>query len=342
MRVGSPGARLRIDFAARTVHVNDSEVMLTPTEYEIVACLALHVGRVVTIQELIESVWGEWFGPVDHVFVHMHHIRRKLGVCARYIVTKRTVGYLLRDDSAGSAPADRQRPTVEYLDLLQQDADGRGVIWLVVDQERRISWISDSVAQLLGMHPREMVGKHPWEFVHEDDARDFKARFPVSGGEALLRFEARIVQRDGTVSTIRVVAQVLHGVDGRRLGGIGEWRVVQADDVRPGVGGPGLPAMPFRLHYDGAHRLIRVEPLQAFLGWDPHALIGNYFSLAGIDRDTTDRIVSGLLEAGAVHRLGPTLARKADGEPVTVDITLYLEGEGGSLAGYVGEVRVLE
>ena len=92
-------SHLRIDLAARSVEVDDLEVALTPTEFNVLACLARRAGTVVSTRELIEEVWGDWFGPVDHVFVHVHHIRRKLGPCGALIVTKRTAGYLLRDEA---------------------------------------------------------------------------------------------------------------------------------------------------------------------------------------------------------------------------------------------------
>lgn len=90
--------RLRIDAAAVSVTVNDEDVALTPTQFKILACLAERAGTVVSIEELIREVWGEWFGAHDHVFVYIHHIRDRLGPCGRLVQTRRTMGYILRGD----------------------------------------------------------------------------------------------------------------------------------------------------------------------------------------------------------------------------------------------------
>ena len=90
--------RLRIDGAAVSVTVKDEDVALTPTQFKILACLAKRAGTVVSMEDLIREVWGEWYGSHDHVFVYIHHIRDRLGPCGRLVQTRRTMGYILRGD----------------------------------------------------------------------------------------------------------------------------------------------------------------------------------------------------------------------------------------------------
>ena len=52
---------LRFDAAARRVWVADAEVHLTPTEFDLLACLAASPGVVITREELYTEVWG-WPG----------------------------------------------------------------------------------------------------------------------------------------------------------------------------------------------------------------------------------------------------------------------------------------
>lgn len=92
--------RLRIDLDAASVFVDDAEVRLTPTQYRILVCLAMRAGTIVPAREIIAEVWGDWYGPVDHVFVYIHHIRDRLGPCGRLIRTRRTMGYILQGDLA--------------------------------------------------------------------------------------------------------------------------------------------------------------------------------------------------------------------------------------------------
>jgi DNA-binding response OmpR family regulator len=71
---------LVIDTGTRKVTVGGQEVVLTPTEFDILECLASDPGRVVTRQEIHERVWNtHWYGPTRVLDVHIAALRRKLG-----------------------------------------------------------------------------------------------------------------------------------------------------------------------------------------------------------------------------------------------------------------------
>jgi DNA-binding response OmpR family regulator len=70
-----------VDPRTRKVTVHGEEVALTPKEFDILECLALDPGRVLTRQELLEHVWdAHWYGPSKVLDVHVAALRRKLGV----------------------------------------------------------------------------------------------------------------------------------------------------------------------------------------------------------------------------------------------------------------------
>jgi DNA-binding response OmpR family regulator len=72
--------RLRVDTRTRQVTSDGKEVLLTPTEFDILECLATDPGRVVARQEIIERVWNtHWYGPTRVLDVHIAALRRKLG-----------------------------------------------------------------------------------------------------------------------------------------------------------------------------------------------------------------------------------------------------------------------
>jgi DNA-binding response OmpR family regulator len=72
---------LVVDPRTRRVTVHETEVALTPKEFDILECLAADPGRVVPRQELLERVWdANWYGPTKVLDVHMAALRRKLGV----------------------------------------------------------------------------------------------------------------------------------------------------------------------------------------------------------------------------------------------------------------------
>lgn len=90
---------LTIDFSARQVLVDGSEVRLTPTEYRLLALLAHHAGKVVTHRQLLKEVWGPGFEDATHTLrVHMGSIRQKVDpdpTRPRFIRTETGVGYRL-------------------------------------------------------------------------------------------------------------------------------------------------------------------------------------------------------------------------------------------------------
>ena len=90
---------LRVDLARRQVWVGDAEVRLTPIEYELLATLVQHAGRVVTHRQLLREVWGPGQTEQTHYLrVYMANLRRKLEADParpRFLLTEPGVGYRL-------------------------------------------------------------------------------------------------------------------------------------------------------------------------------------------------------------------------------------------------------
>ncbi|MFD6062177.1 response regulator [Rhodococcus wratislaviensis] len=88
---------LRIDVAGREVCLGEQPVMLTRTEFDVLAVLSSRPGMAFGRRQLIEAVWGEsWVGNEHLVDVHVGHLRRKLGddpAAPRYVTTVRGIGY---------------------------------------------------------------------------------------------------------------------------------------------------------------------------------------------------------------------------------------------------------
>ncbi len=85
---------LRIDPASRRVWRDEVEVRLTPTEFDLLACLAAEPGTVVTRERLLADVWG-WPGGsgTRTVDSHVKGLRAKIG--ADRVRTVHGVGYSL-------------------------------------------------------------------------------------------------------------------------------------------------------------------------------------------------------------------------------------------------------
>ncbi len=101
---------LTIDQDAHTVTANGREVSLTPREFDVIWVLAENAGRVISIDELLERVWGqEYVGEPQAVYVYIRWLREKLErdpQSPERILTVRGVGYrLVAPEGEEQAPA---------------------------------------------------------------------------------------------------------------------------------------------------------------------------------------------------------------------------------------------
>ena len=75
------------------------EVRLTPIEFRLIACLAKHLGLVVTHRQLLTEVWGPTHAADTHYLrIYLKQIRDKLEkdpVGPRHFVTEIGIGYRL-------------------------------------------------------------------------------------------------------------------------------------------------------------------------------------------------------------------------------------------------------
>lgn len=91
---------LHIDRSGRRVRVAASDVHLTPTEFDLLATLALRPGTVLSREDLLRDVWG-WSDPAAArsgtrtVDSHVRSLRAKIG--AERVRTVHGVGYALQD-----------------------------------------------------------------------------------------------------------------------------------------------------------------------------------------------------------------------------------------------------
>lgn len=89
---------LLVDVLSRRVEVKGTEVMVTPTEFDILALLAQAPGRVFTREVLMNKIWGyDYYGDGHIIDVHISALRKKIEATSdyRYIKTVWRVGYKL-------------------------------------------------------------------------------------------------------------------------------------------------------------------------------------------------------------------------------------------------------
>jgi len=100
-REPSSGGRIEIgpvsvDTAGRCAYHGDSRIDLSAREFAVLEALARRVGRVVSKEQLLESMtgWDEDLG-VNAIEVYVHRLRRKLEPAGVGIRTLRGLGYLI-------------------------------------------------------------------------------------------------------------------------------------------------------------------------------------------------------------------------------------------------------
>jgi DNA-binding response OmpR family regulator len=90
---------LEIDAAAHTVTVAGRPVALSPREFDLLLAFARAPERVLSVDDLLQRVWGAEFGGEPQVvYVHVRRLREKLEDnpnVPRRLITVRSVGYKL-------------------------------------------------------------------------------------------------------------------------------------------------------------------------------------------------------------------------------------------------------
>jgi two-component system KDP operon response regulator KdpE len=93
---------LMIDFDRRRVTMADSELRLTPKEFDLLTLLASHAGRVLTHRSILKAIWGPHSADQpEHLRVLVGQLRKKIEpdpARPRYVLTEPWVGYRFVDE----------------------------------------------------------------------------------------------------------------------------------------------------------------------------------------------------------------------------------------------------
>ncbi len=88
---------LRVDLESRTATAGGTALQLTRTEFDLLAALIENPQRVIAREQLLDRVWGDWYGGDHVVEVHLSRLRSKVRKAADVTVgvAVRGVGYRL-------------------------------------------------------------------------------------------------------------------------------------------------------------------------------------------------------------------------------------------------------
>ena len=90
---------LSVDLVRRIVTVRDSEVKLTPREYEVLRLMMAHAGKVLTHHLIVQEIWGRG-ANVQYLRIYIRALRQKIEADPErptLILTETGVGYRLRE-----------------------------------------------------------------------------------------------------------------------------------------------------------------------------------------------------------------------------------------------------
>ncbi len=85
---------IRIDQNEKTCYIEDTEVPLTRTEYDLLAFFLTHPNRIYSRDEIIRNVWPDDVTVSKRAIdTNLTRLRKKLGVYGNHIITRQGFGY---------------------------------------------------------------------------------------------------------------------------------------------------------------------------------------------------------------------------------------------------------
>lgn len=331
---------LTIDVGAREVTLRGASVDLTKTEFDVLLTLAQNPRRVVTYQELLARCWGPgWFGEESLLAVHVSRLRSKLGesgINPRYIRTVRGVGYRFEP----------KPPATKDTWMASGEGVHGHVATLHTNRAHAIQWASDSVRDLLGWHPSDLVGITVPDLIHPDDLEGGLSAMPgLEAGESQV-VELRTSTVSGAYVRLAHAVRPIMTADGSVAGHLAELQHIgpplPGGDVANAHLADGHSAattprlrMTVTLTCDKAFTLVDIDPRVPLCDWQPEEIIGRYFSLSDRDEATVRTLVGELVAAGVRETKGIVNLRCKSGSLIPVQThTLMLLDEHGDFDGY--------
>ena len=91
--------RIGVDLVHHMATLDGRPLDLTGREFDLLAYLARHAGKICTHQMILRDVWGAGYGTEAHYLrVYAHRLRRKLGDAGHLLRTQPGVGYRLTEE----------------------------------------------------------------------------------------------------------------------------------------------------------------------------------------------------------------------------------------------------
>ena len=250
----------------------------------------------------------QWMSHLErhHVTSFEARLRRQPGTYSYFAITVREVttdvGAIELIGSMHNIDNEvAQRQSAQLLsDRYQLIAENSLDVVVVGDPDGRIVWIFDTVYQLLGWRPDQMIGHFTDEFIHPDDLVNAKSNRAAMLDGARITTEIRMRRADGTYRWLSISGRDVPDGSGATMTRIVSWRDAEAEVAQRTT--VAASEAQYRLLAENASDVVwrtdipgRIEwvspSVTDVLGWPPDALVGRLVSdLLGDDEDVTTRL----------------------------------------------------
>jgi PAS domain S-box-containing protein len=235
-----------------------------------------------------------------------------------------------------------------YRFLVQNAPD---VIWSI-DAEARLTFLSDAVERLTGLHPDELLGEHFGALVHDSSREvaevDWTAAMQNPTQEVRGRLNLR--HRDGRAVPTEFIAIASLDAEGRFSGANGAVRDMRENDrlereLRASEDryrnlASSSPDLVFATDAEGRYTFLS-DRAATMLGWDRDAAIGRMFTeyvAPGWEAEAATSYAAVIADPTTVQSARIDFL-KGDGSPIELEINVLGKVEDGLLVGINGVAR---
>jgi PAS domain S-box-containing protein len=226
------------------------------------------------------------------------------------------------------------------------------MIWSI-DSDAQLTFVSDAVERLTGLHPADVLGRHFGVLIHESsrDVAEFDYTADLTTESPELRGRVNLVGPDGEPVPAEFVATARLDEAGRFAGANGSVRDMREQDrlernLRDSEGRyrflvDNSPDVVFSTDADGLFTFMS-DAMERMSGWRPQDLIGRHFGTV-VDAASipqTMRRWAALVEDPSVEQVAAINLQGPDGRLVPAEVSaIGMVDDEGAFAGIHGATR---
>ena len=225
------------------------------------------------------------------------------------------------------------------------------LVWSI-GADARLTFVSDAVERLTGVHPEELIGQHFGALVHESsrEVAEFDWASSMAQGSQEIRGRVNLVGRDGSPIAAEYIAIARLDDEGRFIGANGSVRDMRDRDRlerelrdsedRYRTLASSSPDMVFATDADGRYTFLS-DQANAMMGWDIEASLGRHFMdyvAPGWEAEAAASYAAIVAEPDTVHTVRIDF-QGGNGKMIPLEINVVGSRRDGALSAIHGVAR---